>query len=263
MLSSFFVFDRLPFFRSEKFTDDIQLIWNHHGSVEQYQAKGGTSTNSVLQQIKELKDWLDHWRPVLKWKLVDWKLITQLIDYKILNFCIWKVVFVLHILLYLKYYFYQHFTCTSRWSFFIQSKFSNKEKISVPSVCKWWFIWLINTHIRAQNDFFFLPGLKLYWNYIKWIWNAQKTRERKWKPCKTWNDSSLKISAIPTLSIWNQFSLLGNFKVCFYAPFPWHVLLLPFHHSQWRWWYVSSATSLLNFNLIEKVSMNRRRKVVS
>ena len=138
----------------------------------------------------------------------------------------------------------------SRWSFFIQSKFSNKEKITIPSVCKWWWsIWLINTHIRAQNDFFFLPVLKLYEVNLKCTENE---RERKWKPCKTWNDSSLKISTIPTLSIWNQFSLLGNFKVYFYAPFDWHVLLLSLHHSQWRWWYVSSATSLLNFNPIEK-----------
>lgn len=44
---------------SEKFTDDIYDIFSFENSVEQYQAIGGTSRKSVLNQISSLKKYLD------------------------------------------------------------------------------------------------------------------------------------------------------------------------------------------------------------
>ncbi|VEN51442.1 unnamed protein product [Callosobruchus maculatus] len=43
---------------SPHFDADVKKIWDYDNSVEQYQAIGGTSKKSVLEQIHELKAWL-------------------------------------------------------------------------------------------------------------------------------------------------------------------------------------------------------------
>eukprot|EP01134_Creolimax_fragrantissima_P005188 CFRG5188T1 len=43
---------------SSHFGDDITSLWNFENSVEQYQAQGGTSKSSVLQQIENLRSQL-------------------------------------------------------------------------------------------------------------------------------------------------------------------------------------------------------------
>lgn len=40
---------------SEHFYDDIASVWNLENSVEQYQAPGGTSKSSVLEQIRKVR----------------------------------------------------------------------------------------------------------------------------------------------------------------------------------------------------------------
>ncbi|KAB0795407.1 hypothetical protein PPYR_12246 [Photinus pyralis] len=47
---------------SEHFSNDFSKIWNYENSVEQYQAIGGTSKRSVLNQIEELKKWMNETR---------------------------------------------------------------------------------------------------------------------------------------------------------------------------------------------------------
>ena len=47
----FFVF-------SPMFDNDIKNVWNYESSVEQYQAFGGTSRNSVEKQIQKFEDWI-------------------------------------------------------------------------------------------------------------------------------------------------------------------------------------------------------------
>lgn len=43
---------------SSKFDEDVTSVWNFQRSVEQYQSTGGTSLNSVENQIKLLLEWL-------------------------------------------------------------------------------------------------------------------------------------------------------------------------------------------------------------
>ncbi|GLV34240.1 Argininosuccinate lyase [Carabus blaptoides fortunei] len=43
---------------SNHFEADVSKVWNYENSVEQYQATGGTSKNSVLNQISALQVWL-------------------------------------------------------------------------------------------------------------------------------------------------------------------------------------------------------------
>ncbi|KAJ9584127.1 hypothetical protein L9F63_021536, partial [Diploptera punctata] len=42
---------------SEKFEEDVMKVWDYGTSVEQYQASGGTSTNSITHQIHVLEEW--------------------------------------------------------------------------------------------------------------------------------------------------------------------------------------------------------------
>lgn len=51
------VFLDLKFF-SNQFGVDIGKVWNYENSIEQYQATGGTSKSSVLNQIEKLRSWL-------------------------------------------------------------------------------------------------------------------------------------------------------------------------------------------------------------
>jgi len=41
---------------SEFFDSDVESVWNFENSVEQYQAKGGTSKSSVLAQIEHVRN---------------------------------------------------------------------------------------------------------------------------------------------------------------------------------------------------------------
>ena len=40
------------------FEDDIMKLWDYEHSVEQYNSSGGTSKQTVLQQIQMLKKWV-------------------------------------------------------------------------------------------------------------------------------------------------------------------------------------------------------------
>jgi len=46
---------------SNMFSDDIAAIWDYAHSVDQYVAQGGTSRQSVCQQLGELKKWIVTW----------------------------------------------------------------------------------------------------------------------------------------------------------------------------------------------------------
>ena len=46
---------------SPKFTEDIDSLWDYRKSIEQYEAMGGTSKQSVMKQIRELRVWLQGW----------------------------------------------------------------------------------------------------------------------------------------------------------------------------------------------------------
>lgn len=43
---------------SPNFGLDIGKVWNYENSVEQYQAIGGTAKNNILNQIRQLEEWL-------------------------------------------------------------------------------------------------------------------------------------------------------------------------------------------------------------
>jgi len=43
---------------SDAFTEDIKSLWDFGRSVEQYEAKGGTSKQSVIRQIETMRLWL-------------------------------------------------------------------------------------------------------------------------------------------------------------------------------------------------------------
>lgn len=47
---------------SPKFTQEIDSLWDYRKSTEQYAATGGTSKQSVMEQIHELGLWLQAWR---------------------------------------------------------------------------------------------------------------------------------------------------------------------------------------------------------
>ncbi len=53
----FFIFTGIKNF-SDKFSEDINLLWNFENSANQYEAKGGTSQSSILEQINFLKSWI-------------------------------------------------------------------------------------------------------------------------------------------------------------------------------------------------------------
>lgn len=44
---------------SSHFDADVAKVWNYENSVEQYEAIGGTSRNSVNNQIKLLEIWIE------------------------------------------------------------------------------------------------------------------------------------------------------------------------------------------------------------
>ncbi|XP_049964851.1 argininosuccinate lyase isoform X2 [Schistocerca serialis cubense] len=44
---------------SSKFSDDIKKIWDYTNSVEQYRSTGGTCSDSILLQIRTLKEWVE------------------------------------------------------------------------------------------------------------------------------------------------------------------------------------------------------------
>lgn len=48
------------YYFSPEFEADVARVWNFENSVEQYQSVGGTSSNSVKQQIKLLKTWIEN-----------------------------------------------------------------------------------------------------------------------------------------------------------------------------------------------------------
>lgn len=43
---------------SPVFNKDVSAVWNYDNSVDQYSAYGGTAKSSVMDQIKNLKDWI-------------------------------------------------------------------------------------------------------------------------------------------------------------------------------------------------------------
>ncbi|XP_002738808.1 argininosuccinate lyase-like [Saccoglossus kowalevskii] len=43
---------------SPVFEADIANVWNYENSVEQYSSAGGTSKQSVIQQVEQLEEWL-------------------------------------------------------------------------------------------------------------------------------------------------------------------------------------------------------------
>ncbi|KAK1121317.1 hypothetical protein K0M31_010617 [Melipona bicolor] len=49
---------------SEKFEEDVMQLWNFFNSVEQYNVTGGTSTSAIIEQISNLRAWLQQANPV-------------------------------------------------------------------------------------------------------------------------------------------------------------------------------------------------------
>lgn len=47
---------------SSVFDKDVINVWNFENSVEQYNAAGGTSKSSVLEQISIVSKWLKLWK---------------------------------------------------------------------------------------------------------------------------------------------------------------------------------------------------------
>ncbi|XP_072164510.1 argininosuccinate lyase-like [Diadema setosum] len=44
---------------SPSFESDVASVWNYESSVEQYQSSGGTSRQSVLNQVSQLRQWIE------------------------------------------------------------------------------------------------------------------------------------------------------------------------------------------------------------
>lgn len=56
---------------SKEFKEDVSSIWDFKESTQQYQAKGGTSQQSVINQIHDLRKWM-------KEKSLLWSISTPL-----------------------------------------------------------------------------------------------------------------------------------------------------------------------------------------
>lgn len=54
---------------SKEFTEDIDSIWDFSQSIQQYTSTGGTSKQSVIQQIQSLRNWMQE-------KTLLWSILT-------------------------------------------------------------------------------------------------------------------------------------------------------------------------------------------
>lgn len=74
-VNTYFSWNRLLFsspllvLNSKEFTEDIDSIWDFEQSIQQYTSTGGTSKQSVIQQIQSLRNWMQE-------KTLLWSILT-------------------------------------------------------------------------------------------------------------------------------------------------------------------------------------------